>query len=113
LVGWSYMLFYETHAPEIASKAIGLVRGLLPFWGEFGALLGAMVIALGLSMIAAVFDGIYFEWLNRRGDSPPPAWLQIGRHCLVAGLTGGLPVLVIFTASPNSLWVALYCGVLC
>lgn len=113
LVGWTYILFYQTHAPEIDSKAVRLVTGLLPVGGGAGALLAAMLIALGLSGIVAVFDGFYFEWLHRRTASVQPAYHQIGRHLLVAGLAGGLPALIILTASPDSLWVALYCGVLC
>jgi DNA-binding SARP family transcriptional activator len=109
VVGWALILFYQTRAPEVA-KAADLVIGLLPFSGGFGVLLGAMLIALGLSGIVAVFDGFYFEWLNRRADSTQAAHLQLGRHLMVAGVAGGLPAMIILTASSDSLWVALYWG---
>jgi hypothetical protein len=71
-----------------------------------------MLIALGLGGMVAVFDGFYFEWLHRQADSPPAAGLHLGRHLIVAGLAGALPAMIIFIASPGSLWVALYWGLI-
>jgi DNA-binding SARP family transcriptional activator len=107
---WALILFYQIYAPEVASKGPGLVVGLLPFNGGAAVLVGAMLIALGLSGLIAVFDGFYFEWLNRRADLTEGAGLQIGRHFMVAGLAGGLPAIIILAVSPDSLWVALYWG---
>lgn len=110
LLVWSLILFYQRHAPEVASKGPGLVIGLLPFKGGSGVLLGALLIALGLSSMIAIFDGFYFEWLNHRADSTQAARVQIGHHLVVAGLAGGLPAIIILAASPDSFWVALYWG---
>lgn len=112
VVGWAYILFYQTHAPEITSKAVNLVTGLLPVGGGPGVLLGALLVALILSSIVAVFDGLYFEWLDRRPGSSQLEASRLRRHFIVAGIAGVLPAAIIFTASPDSLRVALYCGVL-
>jgi hypothetical protein len=110
LLIWALILFYQTYAPEIASKGPGLVTGLLPLSGGSGVWLGAMLIALGLSGMVAVFDGFYFEWLNRQAGSTQVARFQLGRHLMVAGLAAVIPAMIILTASPDSFWVALYWG---
>jgi len=73
---------------------------------------GSLCHALGFSLLIALFDGLYFEWLERRSDTGPRPALSLWRHLIISGLVGGITAAIILAISPGSVWVALYWAVL-
>ena len=107
---WALLLFWQPRAPQIIDQAAGLVVDLLPFSGSTRLLLGALLIAQGLSLIVTLFDGLYYEWLDRQSGATLSPRIELIRHLMVAGLAGGIPFLTILAAAPGAWWVALYWG---
>ncbi len=108
LLIWALIFFWQPRAPEIVSKAVGLVTAWLPWQGAGAMLFGGLLIAQALSLVVTLFDGLYYEWLDRTPDFVPSKRHQLLRHLGVAALAGGLPFLVILALSPEVLGVALY-----
>jgi hypothetical protein len=112
LVGWAFILFWQQYKPEIARQGPGLLTAWLPLPSGYADFTTALLIALGASLLIALFDGLYFEWLERRSDAGPRPALFLWRHLIIAGLVGGITAATILAISPGSTWVALYWAVL-
>ena len=107
---WALGTFWQANAPEVVESSLGLISVPLP--QPYANGVGALLIAVGLSLLIAIIDGLYFEWFERKDDAARMSRLAIWRHLTVVMVVTLIPIIVITTISPASFLVALYWGII-